>query len=483
MQFSLALRIFGVLLMISGVSLLPSLLMSVIDQEGLWHQYAAMVAFAVGATALIELFLRGRGAQPRLSNRDGFLIVAMLWFAGSLLASGPFMVFLELSPADAVFEATSAFTTTGATVMVGLDELPRSMLLYRQVLQWMGGVGVIVSAIALFPLLRIGGMQLYRAETPGPMKDEKLTPRLAHTARAIWILYGGFTAACAFAYWAAGMSVFDAIAHSLSTLSTGGFSTHDASFGYWDNPWIDAVGVVFMLVGGINFGVHYVVWRRLDLAAYFRSAEVRWFLIITLAISLLVAAALYVTGMRSDVLHALRHAIFTVVSVITSTGFGVDDFSHWPLYAPLLIIFASVVGGCAGSTAGGVKVIRLLIVSAQAKAELDRLVHPRMLRPIKIDGRVVNESVVVAVWSFLFLYIVTFGTFQLLLMLDGFDMVTAFGAVAACINNLGPGLGEVSGQFGGVSDVAKWLLSFAMLMGRLEIFTLLVLISPAFWKA
>jgi trk system potassium uptake protein TrkH len=381
-----------------------------------------------------------------------------------------------------VFEAVSAFTTTGATVILELDGLPPSILFWRQELQWLGGIGVIVSGLAILPLLGLGGMQLYRAEVPGPIKDEKLTPRIMQTARALWHIYAGLTVACVLAYWLGGMSLFDAVGHAFSTVSTGGFSTHTAGLAYYDSGFIEAVACVFMLLGAINFGVHYAAFTQVSAAPYARNPEVRLFLWTVAVLIAFSAATLLATGAYQDGPRALRDATFQVISVITSTGFTTADFSTWPLALPVLLMFSSFMGGCAGSTAGGMKVLRFMLLAKQGALELQRIIHPRLQKPLKVGDRVVPESMAAGVWGFFALYLVTFAVLMVVLMTEGMDQVTAFGAVATCINNLGPGLGDVARDFHAVGDTGKLLLSFAMLLGRLEILTVLVLFSPGFWR-
>jgi trk system potassium uptake protein TrkH len=332
-------------------------------------------------------------------------------------------------------------------------------------------------------MLGIGGMQLYRAETPGPIKDERITPRIARTAQTVALVYIGLTAACGLSYWLAGMAPFDAIAHSLTTLSTGGYSTHDASIAFFDSPSIETVAIVFMLIGGISFNVHFIVWRSLRFSTYMKNDQVRVFLFATLAIAIATAFVLWQRGAQPAPLGALRAAAFEAASVVTSTGFGVADFSLWPAALPILLIFASFMGGCAGSTAGGIKVIRFVVLARQARVYISRLIHPRLIRPVRIDGRVIDPSIIDGIWAYFTVYVVAFGAFMLLLMMNGLDELTAFGAVASCLNNLGPGLGAVASNFAGINESSKLVLVLAMILGRLEIFTILVLLSPSFWKA
>jgi len=475
-----AVQVLAVLILSFCVMLLPPIAVSLIYDDGLlmlflWH---LAVALPIGSLMLRYSIRR----SVRLRIRDGFIVVAMLWFALSFLASLPLYFGAGLNYTDALFEAASGITTTGATVIVGLDRLPRSILFFRQEIQWFGGIGVIVSAIALLPVLGLGGMQMMKAEAPGPVKGTKLTPRITETARVLWRIYLVITAACAAFYWFAGMEVYDAIAHSLTTVSTGGFSTHDASLGYYDSPAIEAIAVIFMTLGAINFSVHFAAWTRFDLRVYLRNDEVRTFLAFTGIIILAAALILALNDTYGTIHGSARAALFTVVSVITSTGYGIADFSGWPLMLPVLLIFISFVGGCAGSTAGGMKVIRFVVMAKQAQIEVRRLIHPNLVKPLRMDGRSVPDSVIRAVWAFFAAYVVVFATLMMILMGKGHDQVTAFGAVATCLNNLGPGLGTVATNFLAVGTLEKWVLVFAMIAGRLEIFTILVLLTPAFWR-
>lgn len=480
MHFASVLRALGILFLLFAATLLLPILFSVLYRDGQFGHFtlAFVVALAIGG--FISLPYVRKGATLR--TRDAFIVVALIWSAMSTLGSVPLMLGLEISFADALFESASGFTTTGATVVVGLDGLPPSLLIYRQEMQWLGGIGVVVLAIALLPALGVGGMQLYRAEMPGAFKDERMSPRIAHTAKHVCVVYSSLTALCAVSFWFAGMSMFDAFAHSLSTISTGGYSTHDQSFAFFASPAIEGVAIFFMLIGGISFSLHFMALRTLTFDSYGRDSQVRGFLGIVLALILVIASVLYATGTKETALEALRYAAFEVVAVVTSTGYGIDDFSVWPLALPVLLIFSSFVGGCAGSSAGGIKVIRFVILGKQVAAHLHRLVHPRAVRPIRADGRVMTPEIIDGVWGFFMVYIAVFAALMLLLMFDGMDQVTAFGAVAACMNNLGPGLGDVAVNFAGISDTAKYLLVVAMLLGRLEIFTFLVLVTPEFWR-
>ena len=474
------LGIVGFLCMIFSLSVIPPMLVSLLYDDGELAHFA--VSFLLISATGLALWLPARGLIGDFHRRDGFIIVTLFWVVLSVLSAIPFMIGPHLSFVDAFFEAVSGFTTTGATVIVGLDALPPSVLYYRGQLQWLGGMGLIVLAVAIMPMLGIGGMQLYRAEAPGPMKEEKIKPRLAETARSLWVLYVGLTVACALGYWLTGMSVFDAVVHSYATVSTGGFSTHDASLGYFDSLPINLIAVVFMLAGGINFAVHYRAVIGLSLRPYWRDVEVRAFLVFIGAALAVIAWMLWMLGEYEQFHEALSNSLFEVVSVITSTGFGTADFSSWPSFLPVLLIFISFVGGCGGSTAGGMKVSRILLMLKQGGQEIYYLIHPRAVRPLRIGRNVLTSRVSQAIWGFFSVYIVVFALFTLLMMAAGLDQVSAFSAVATSINNLGPGLGEVAVTFASVSTAAKLLATAAMLLGRLEIFTVLVILAPAFWR-
>jgi trk system potassium uptake protein TrkH len=479
MRVSVIVRTLGVLFLLFSTTLLPPIVLALVYGDGEFARFSA--TFAIALLLGLTFWLPFHKRAETIRSRDGFFIVAMMWTAMSALGAVPFMLALNMSFADAFFETASGYTTTGSTVITGLDSLAPSVLFYRQEIQWLGGIGVIVLAIALLPMLGIGGMQLYKAETPGPFKDEKLTPRITRTARSVCVVYVVVTAICAMCFWLAGMNPFDAVAHSFSTLSTGGFSTHDASLAYFDSPMIEAIAVVFMLIGGISFNVHFLAWRALRLKRYLHDTQVRAFLLTVLGLVIVVALMLKATA-TEGVLQSARYAAFEVVSIITTTGFGIADFSSWPLALPVVLTFAGFVGGCAGSTAGGIKVIRFLVLGKQAGVHVHRLIHPQAVRRLKIDGQIVSDTVIESIAGFFAVYVAVFAVFMMLVMLDGMDQVTAFGAVATCMNNVGPGLGEVAANFVGVSAQSKVVLAFAMLLGRLEIFTFLVLLTPAFWR-
>jgi trk system potassium uptake protein TrkH len=480
MRLTLVQRILGLFLGLFSITLIPPLLVALWYQDGELRDFG--ITFALTLVTGLLLYLPVRNMRQELRTREGFVVVAMFWLVLGMISSLPLHFGSHLGFVDALFESVSGFTTTGATVITGLDALPRSILFYRAELQWLGGMGVIVLAVAILPMLGVGGMQLYRAETPGPMKDEKITPRLAHTARAFWFIYAGLTMMCALGYWGAGMSLFDAVTHSFATISTGGFSTHDASMSYFHSTYIEVIAIVFMAMGGINFSIHYLVWARGAPESYWRDTEVRTFILTLVGLTLILTLGLVLNHFNEDFFSALRESAFQAVSVMTSTGFTTTNFAVWPLFLPALLMMSSFIGGCAGSTAGGMKVIRFVILYKQSHRDLRRLVHPNMVDKLKVGGRVLPDRAVAAVWGFFAMYVATFTVLMLLLMASGLDQVTAFSAIATCINNLGPGLGEVTSNFQSVNAFAKLVCTAAMLLGRLEVFTVLVLLTPAFWR-
>jgi len=475
-------RILGLLLMLFSMTMLIPVLFSIGFNDRAWPSFVE--GFAVTFLSGLIIWFPLRHSRKDLRLRDGFLVVALFWTVlgtfGALplyFADAPVMSFT-----DAVFESMSGLTTTGATVITGIDSLPKSILYYRQQLQWLGGMGIIVLAVAILPMLGVGGMQLYRAETPGPVKDTKLTPRITETAKALWYVYLAFTILCMGGYMLAGMGWFDALCHAFSTVAIGGFSTHDLSIGHFDSTAINVVTIVFMVLAGINFSLHFFAWRNISVRHYFQDPEFRAYGFILLVLSSIVVFSLFWNNTYSDPQAGLIDGIFQAVSIGTTTGFTTANYAAWPGALPVLLIFASFIGGCAGSTAGGIKVMRWLLIAKQGMREISRLIHPSAEIPVKIGNKAVPFRVVDAVWGFFSVYVVVFAVMLILMMATGLDQVTAFSAVAASLNNLGPGLGEVAAGFMTVSDAAKWIAVVGMLLGRLEIFTLLVLITPTFWR-
>jgi len=482
MHFKIILKVLGILLMIFSLSLIPPLIISLLYQDGevLYFLQSLIIMLITGFVAWYPF----HNDKHELKIRDGFIIVVMFWSVLGFAGAIPFILTdsTQMSITNAIFESFSGLTTTGATVITGLDHLPPSLLWYRQQLQWFGGMGIIVLAVAILPMLGIGGMQLYKAETPGPVKDTKLAPRISETAKALWYIYLGLTIACALAYWFAGMNLFDAITHSFSTVAIGGFSTHDASIGYFHNETIEWIAVFFMFFSGINFALHFTAFRNLQFTPYRLDPEVKVYTSILVFGTLVTTLYLYLNQVYPTFLEALRYGSFQTVSIATTTGFATTNFSIWPAFIPIFLILLSFIGGSAGSTAGGMKVIRAILIFKQGSREIKSLLHPNAILPIKLNGKAIPEKVMRAVWGFFSLYILLFLSIMLILMALGLDQVTAFSSVAAMINNLGPGLGQVAANFDSLSDPIKWILTFTMLLGRLEIFTLLVLFTPSFWR-
>jgi len=475
-------RLLGLLLMLFSATLLPPVLVAWLYADGQLFVFLAGMASVLVGGCLV--WLPARKFHDELRVRDGFLFVTLFWIVLGLAGALPFAIATtpHLSPADAVFESFSGLTTTGATVITGLDDLPPSILFYRQQLQWLGGMGIIVLAVAIMPMLGVGGMQLYRAETPGPIKDTKLTPRITETAKALWYIYLSLTILCALGYWGAGMNAFDAISHSFSTIAIGGFSTHDASIGYFQSSTIELIAVVFMLLAGMNFALHFGAWRSLSLRPYWRDAELRVYLVVLLIVTTITVGYLYYTDTFIFFDDALHAGLFQAVSIGTTTGFTTADYFVWPGFLPVMLLFASFIGGCAGSTGGGMKVIRFLLVLKQGHREIIRLIHPSAQIPVKVGGKPLPDRVISAVWGFFAAYVGSFVVIMLFLMATGLDQITAFSAVAACMNNLGPGLGSVGANYVEINDAAKWALSFAMMLGRLEVFTLVIMFTVTFWR-
>jgi len=482
MNLSMVQRILGLMLIMFSLTMLPPIGVAFYYGDGHWHPFLS--AFFIVAVIGLSLWLPVRHVRRDLRLRDGFLVVAVFWLFLGFAGATPLLIsdLPALSFTDAVFEAVSGFTTTGATVIVGLDELPKSILYYRQQIQWLGGMGIIVLAVAILPVLGIGGMSLYKAETPGPFKDQKLTPRITQTAKALWTIYASLTVLCALGYKLAGMDLFDAIGHAFSTLSTGGFSPHDASFAYFDNATIDAIATVFMFLGGANFALHFLAIRGHDPRIYWGDTEFKAYLWLVAVLIAGTTIYLWLQGEFETLSLALRHGSFQVVSIQTSTGFVTTGFAHWPGALPALMMLLTIICGCAGSTTGGMKVIRWLIVFRQGISELKRLVHPSAEIPVKLAGRPVPQRIIGAIAGFFAMYFIVFASLMFLLMMFGLDQVTAWSAIASCLNNVGPGLGDVAVTFRDVPDSAKWVSAIAMLVGRVEIFTFVLLLTPAFWR-
>jgi trk system potassium uptake protein TrkH len=477
------LNVLGYVVMMFAATMLVPLAFAVIGGDGAQRSFD--IALLVTAGAGLLLVLATRPFTRELQARDGFLLVTLAWTVLPAFATLPLMLHLPgLGFTRAYFEAMSGLTTTGGTVLTGLDTLPLSINIWRHLLVWLGGMGILVLAVAILPLLGVGGAQAFKAETAGPLKESKLTPRIADTAKALYAVYFSISIACFFAYRWAGMSWSDAFMHMCSTMGLGGFSSHDASFGYWNSPLIDYTAVLFMMLAGFNFSMHFLAWRRRSLLVYVRDPESRAFVFTALAASLLIAAFLLARNVYQDWPTALRFALFNTVSIATTTGFSSTDFNLWPIFAPVLMLFLSCFTTCAGSTGGGIKMIRGLILLKQARREVTRLLHPRSINPVCIGRQVIENNVIFAMLAFMLVYGASIIGLTFLLLLSGLDAISAFTAVVASINNTGPGLNQVgpASNFGVLNDFQIWVCTFAMLIGRLELFSVLVLLTPDFWR-
>ncbi len=484
MQFTVVQRVLGLLIAFFSLTLLPPIAVSLVSSDGSLQAFS--YSFLIILSCGLLLWWPVRHEQREFRLRDGFIVVVMFWISLGLSGAVPLLLVNDpdLGLSDAVFESISGLTTTGATVLTGIDQLPISVQYYRQQLQWLGGMGIIVLAVAIFPMLGIGGMQLYRAEIPGPMKDSKLTPRITETAKVLWYIYFWLTVACTLCYWAAGMSLFDAICHSFSTVSIGGFSTHDTSIGFFQNPYIEYVAVLFMFLAGINFSLHFLAWNSRSPYRYLGDSEFRAYCRILSIVCLICILYQSLFPKVSD--HGLgeiiQHSVFQSISITTTTGYVTSGYATMPGFLPILLLLASFIGSCAGSTGGGLKVIRIVLLYKQGVREIRRLVHPNGVFMIKLGGQLLPERIIEAVWGYLAAHAAVFVILLLAVLGTGLDELTAFSAVSACLNNLGPGLGAVSQHYGDINTAAKWILCLTMLLGRLEIFTLLVILSPVFWK-
>ncbi|MEG0820723.1 MAG: potassium transporter TrkG [Burkholderiaceae bacterium] len=478
------LNVLGLIIVIFSFTMLVPLATSEVLRDGAARSFE--IACGVSLLTGLVMWLSTRSQRRELMPRDGFLLVTLVWTALPALATLPLLLSIEsLSFTDAYFETMSGLTTTGSTVLSGLDDLPLSINLWRCLLVWIGGMGILVLAVAILPLLGVGGAQVFKAESTGPMKEAKLTPRIAETAKGLYAVYLTISAACFLSFAAAGMSWSDAFMHMCSTMGLGGFSSHDSSFAFWNSPLIDSVAVLFMLLAGFNFSLHFVAWRKRSLAAYWRDPEAKAYLGTMIGAVLAVTIFLLFHGVYPDFLTALRFAAFNVVSIASTTGFASTDYNLWPIAAPVFMIFLSGFVTSAGSTGGGIKMIRAVILFKQARREFTRIVHPRAVSPVNIGGQVIENNVIFAVLAFMLIYGAVIIICTFLLLISGLDVVTAFTAVVASVNNMGPGLNQVgpATNFGGLSDFETWVCTFAMLVGRIEMLAVLVLFTRGFWRA
>ena len=476
MNFKSIVNLFSILILFFSISYIFPIIVSLIYKDGAINLFLSTLSI-VSLIGIVGVFLT-RGEDNNLSQKDGFVIIVLFWIVLSFAGSVPFYL-SGMTFIDSIFESTSGITTTGATVISNIDALPESLLFYRQLLQWMGGMGLIVLAIAVMPLLGIGGGQIYKTEVPGAMGEQRLTPRIKETAQALWLIYLGLTIACAVLYYFNGMSVFDSISHSMSTVAIGGFSTHNESIGFFDSISIELICMVFMLLSSISFALHYFAIYKSKPLKYFYDPELRFFA----SILLLIFIIALIISFFSDMSGAnIRQIAFHSVSMITTTGFSISNTSSWPFSISFLLLVGAFVGACSGSVGGGVKSWRVLIMINHAYKNIMTIIHPNSVISLKIGTKNVDDQVATSVWGFFSIYIISFVILLLGILISGLDFESAFSAVGACLNNLGPGLGAVSENYSQITSFSKGILAFAMLLGRLEIFTLLVLLTPMFWE-
>ncbi len=476
-------HVLGAMLMFFSITYLMPIAGALIFDDGTLVDFVDAMLIALGSGFI--LWFGTRRHKRELKPRDGFLLVTLAWILMAAIATVPLLLVIDgLSFTDAFFETMSGLTTTGATTLSGLEKLPPSINLWRHELNWLGGMGIIVLAVAILPLLGVGGMQLYKAETPGPMKDAKLTARIADTAKALWLVYFAITVACILALRAVGMNWFDAICHAFATLSLGGFSTYDSSVGQFNSPAIEAVLIFFMMVAGINFATHFVAWRGRSLRTYWSDTEAKAFVALIASSTLICTVYLYAKGTYPDFPTTLRHVSFNLVSIATDSGFASQDYDKWPIFVPLWMLFLSCISVSSGSTGGGIKMIRTLILAQQGLLELKRLVHPQLAAPLRVGRTAISRQIAGAVLGFIFLYILAVGELSFFLIASGLDFTSSITAIVACINNAGPGLNVVgpAQNYAPLTDFQTWVCTFAMLLGRLEVLSVFVLFTPAFWR-
>ena len=478
MNYYQILKITGIILIIFSFFLLIPLIISFYYAQSVDN---FLQSFLIVFFSGLITYFPNKKEKSQIKIKEGFLIVAIFWFVLSIFGSVPFILDknLNLSLIDAIFESTSGWTTTGATIITNIEELSRPLLLYRQLLQWLGGIGIVVLVLAILPILGVGGMYLYKAETSSPIKDNKLSPRITETAKSLWGVYLILTIICMIFYKLAGMNYFDAIGHSFSTVSIGGFSTHNESIGYYSNDYIKIICMIFMFLSALNFVLHFLFYKTKSLNNYFSNSETKTFMAII--IGLLILVLLFSIGGRLSSINSID-LIFHVLSFVTTSGFTVTEYSSWPMFIITLIFLSSFIGACAGSAGGGMKVIRITIALKSIKKQLLKVIHPKAQISIKVNDKKVEDVTIETILSFIILYIVIFFISSLLIMMSGHDLITSFSATAACINNLGPALGEAYGNYSALNDFSKLILSLMMIIGRLEIYTFIVLITRYFWK-
>ena len=480
MNFKLIFRVLGFLLLVEGVAMLLALGVSLLygEYDVLGFTISAGINILLGAA----IALLTRNAVKEIGKKEGFVIVSLVWIVFSFFGSLPYVISGAIPNfTNAFFETISGFTTTGSSVLANIEELPHGILFWRSITQWLGGMGIIVLSLAILPVFGIGGMQLFMAEVPGPTPD-KINPRIRQTAKTLWVIYLGFTVTEALLLWIGGMSVFDSVCHSFTTMATGGFSTKQASIAHWSSPFIHYVIIVFMFFAGTNFTLSYIAIKGKPKRA-FKDEEFKYYSLFIIGFTIVITIGLIITT-QLGLEKSFRNGLFQVVSVITTTGYITDDYLLWPPALTTLIFALFFFGGSAGSTGGGIKIMRIVLLIKNSYYELRRMLHPHAIIPVKFNKHSVDAKIITNVLAFFMFYFVIFGISTIIFALMEPDLESSMGAVATCLGNIGPGLGNVGPveNFMHIKPLGKWFLSFLMLLGRLEFFTVLVLFSPTFWK-
>ena len=476
-------RTLGLLLLIFSISMVPPMAVYGWYRQGTLSPF--VISFALCLIAGAILWLPTRATHAELKPRDGFLVVVLVWLVACLVGAIPFYLnfYPALSFTDALFESVSGLSTSGATIFSHLDTMPHSILYYRQQLTLLGGIGIVVIALSVLPVLGIGGMQLYIAETGGPVKTSRLRPRLRQTAKALWLIYAGLVIACALAYWLGGMPPFDAFTQSFSTVATAGFSIHDQNLAFYHSHWIEGISIIFMILGSTNFGLHYQCFRQKRLSVYWQDPEFMMYLkILVIMILIVIATLVFYGAYQQHFFRITANSAFTVTTILSTTGYTLINVDEWPTFIPYLLMFGCLIGGCGGSTSGGIKVLRFMLLKRQGERELQRLIHPQGVFSVYLGEQPLPEKIIQGVWGFVAIFFVLLILIILGLLATGLDFRTAFGSAAGALANTGIGLGKTALTFENINNPAKWILTFAMFAGRLEILTILVLFTRGYWK-
>lgn len=482
MQFKSVIRIIGLFIILFSTTMIFPNIISVIYQDN--EKKTFIKSFFIILIIGLFLWIPNKKKIFDLKLKESFFIVSILWIILGSLSALPFIFCkkINISITDAFFESFSGLTTTGATILTNLEKLPKSILFYRQMLQWLGGMGIIVLGIAAFPLLSIGGMQLYKAEIPGPLKDEKMRPRIAETAKTLWLIYILLTIICAIILWISGIDMFNAISHSFSIVSLGGFSTYDQNIGYFQNIFVNLIISVFLIISNSNFSLHFLFLSNKNFNIYWKDIEFRTFILFQLILIIICTITLLYYSFYQSFIETLNQVLFQVISISTTAGFKTEDFTKWPVFLPILLFFSSFIGGCSGSTGGGIKVIRILLLIMHGSREIKRLIHPNAIYTIKLGSKVFSNNTIENIFGFFITYLFIFIIGFFILIATGIDEYSAFSSIAATLNNLGQGMGCISENFMNINLIGKWVLIITMVFGRLEVFTLLILLTPTFWK-